>query len=150
MLLLDGPEGLLKSTFFRIMGYDVYFTDNLPIGADGKTVIEQTNGKWIVELSELAALNKKENEETKAFITRRQDEARRPYGRERSDYPRQFILGATSNKLRPFKDTDGNRRWWIVVCRKRMEGEALKAERDQIWAEAAAREAAGEPKLAFA
>lgn len=145
VLLLDGPEGLLKSTFFRIMGYDVYFTDNLPIGVDGKGVIEQTYGKWIVEFAELAALNKRENEETKAFITRRQDEGRRCYDRERSEHPRQFVLGGTSNKAKPFKDTDGNRRWWMVVCRKRMDTKTLVAERDQIWAEAAFREAAGEP-----
>jgi len=146
VLTLDGDEGLGKSTFFRIMAYDVYFTDNLPIASDGKKTIEQMRGKWRAELGELVGADKKEEQEIKAFITRQVDESRLVWDKETSKVPRQFGLGATTNKTRPLKGSDGNRRFWIVHCTKKMDPDALIAERDQIWAEAMVAEKAGEPQ----
>lgn len=144
VLTLAGDEGLLKSTYFRQMGYDIYFTDNLPIAADGKVTIEQTRGKWIAELAEIVGINKREDEEIKAFITRQVDEKRLSYDRETTKVPRQFGLAATTNKLNPFRGSDGNRRWWLVYCTRKMDVTALTAERDQVWAEAMVAAKAGQ------
>jgi predicted P-loop ATPase len=136
VLTLIGEEGLLKSGYFRAMGYDIYFTDNLPLGADGKVTFEQTRGKWIAEIAELSGIQKKETEQVKAFITRQVDEARAVWDVETSSVPRQFALAATANKDAPLQGATGNRRWWIVACARRLDLAKLKAERDQLWAEA--------------
>jgi predicted P-loop ATPase len=144
VLTLIGEEGLLKSGFFRAMGYDIYFTDNLPLGADGKVTFEQTRGKWIAELAELVGMAQKESEQVKAFVTRQVDEARAVWDVETSSVPRQFGLAATANKDAPLQGATGNRRWWIVPCTKSCDLVALRSERDQLWAEAVHYAKAGE------
>ena len=54
MLVLEGVEGLSKSTLLRLLAVnEEWFTDSLPLNADDKTMIEFSGGKWIVEIAEL-------------------------------------------------------------------------------------------------
>lgn len=65
------------------------------------------------------------------------------YGRMREIYPRQFIIIGTTNSHKYLQDDTGNRRFWPVRLDK-FNVEMLKKFRDQLWAEAAARESEGE------
>ena len=56
--------------------------------------------------------------------------------------PRQFVAIATTNDEKFLKDPTGNRRFWPIRCVK-IDLEALKADREQIWAEAAHLEVQG-------
>ncbi len=155
VLIFEGPQGTGKSTVFRALAYDDWFTDNLTIGLDPKEVIELTRGKWICELAELTNLAKREVEAVKAFVTRQVDEARMAYGREVQTVLRQFVLAATTNRARYLRDDSGDRRFWMVQTKGvidtgkdnlplMLDIEGLRAARDQLWAEAAVREANGE------
>lgn len=145
-LVLEGPQGAGKSSLLSILGSQ-WFTDNLAIGADSKIVIEQTRGRWIVELPELSGLGKRDVEEVKAFLSRQVDEARLAFGRLATSKPRQFICIATVNPGATGEyliDSTGNRRFWPIVV-KTIDLVRLKLDRDQLWAEAAHAESEGAP-----
>lgn len=155
VLIFEGPQGTGKSTVFRTLAYDDWFTDNLTIGLDPKQVIELTRGKWIAELAELTNLGKRDVEAVKSFVTRQVDEARAAFGREVQIVPRQFVLAATTNRPRYLRDESGDRRFWMVQTKGvidtgkdnlplMLDIEGLREVRDQLWAEAAVREANGE------
>ncbi|MXO62522.1 virulence-associated E family protein [Qipengyuania oceanensis] len=143
MLILESEQGTNKSSALRVLaGRDEQFADDLPLNADGKKTIEQTAGKWIIEAGELKGMRKGEVEHLKAFLSRQDDTARLSYARLPVIVPRQFVVIGTTNSERYLRDLTGNRRFWPVRvgC---FDLEALRRDRDQIWAEAAAREAEG-------
>lgn len=144
MLVLHSGQGTFKSSALKALaGGDAWFTDTLPVDADARVVIEQTRGKWIVELAELAGLKRAEVEHVKATLSRQQDRARAVWGRRAEDVPRQCVFFGTTNAERFLTDPTGNRRFWPVRV-ERFDADALKRDRDQLWAEAAAREEGGE------
>lgn len=131
-LVFEGRQGAGKSTVFSILG-GPWFTDDVP-EMHGKTAAEAVGGAWIVEIAELAAMNRSEVENVKAFITRRVDRFRPAYGRRVIEAPRTSVFGGTSNGHAYLKD-DENRRFWPVEVRD-IDFNAIKAVRDQLWAEA--------------
>jgi hypothetical protein len=82
-------------------------------------------------------------EHLKAMLSRQVDRARLAYDRTPTEYPRQSVFIGTTNSASYLRDMTGDRRYWPVAV-ERFDLEALKANRDQLWAEAAAREASGE------
>jgi predicted P-loop ATPase len=119
-----------------------WFTDSIDLGVDDKKMIEQTAGRWIIEIPELRG-RRGDVDRIKAFLSRAEDSSRLSYDRFRTDRPRSFLMFGTSNEPQFLIDPTGNRRFWPVICGV-VDVEALKRERDQLWAEAAAAEAAGE------
>ena len=153
MLILEMPmQGKDKSTTILVLAVrEEWFSDDLPLNADGKKVIEQTRGKWIIEASELSGIRKSDVEHLKAMLSRRTDRSRLAWDRLTTDRPRQWIAIGTTNATYYLRDTTGNRRFWPVAVTGFDVG-ALARDRDQLWAEAAAREATGasirlDPKL---
>lgn len=141
--ILEGEQGILKSTFWKTMSYG-WFTDCLPIGSEPKITIEQTRGVLFAEFAELDGINKKDVETNKAFLSRSEDRARLVWSRKAAVVKRQWIPVGSTNRDRYLRD-DANRRYWPVACRGRIDIECLLEARDQLWAEAAVREAQGEP-----
>lgn len=143
LYLISEQQGFGKSTLWQEMAVDPErFTDNLDMDASSKQVLEKTRGKWIVESSDLSGINGKTVEHLKALLSRQVDEDRLSYDRFVTRRPRQFIIVGTSNETKALRDPTGNRRFWPVVVEE-IDLEAIKRDRDQIWAEAAAREAEG-------
>ena len=120
-----------------------WFADDLPLNVEGKRVIETLRGRWIVEAAELSGMRKADVEHLKALLSRRIDRARMAWGRLPIEVPRQCIIVGTTNKSEYLRDTTGNRRFWPVLI-VQFDLAALRRDRDQLWAEAAAREAKGE------
>jgi predicted P-loop ATPase len=73
-------SGLLKSTALATLVGKEYFGDHLP-DIRNKDVSQYLRGKWLIELGELSVLNKTDIESLKAFITRREEKYRPPWGR---------------------------------------------------------------------
>ena len=90
----------------------------------------------------------------KLFASKTVDAARPAYGRNRVDRPRRCIFVATTNEDTYLRDTTGNRRFWPVRLqgvipsadgKKMIDLAGIERDRDQLWAEAVAIEATGEP-----
>ena len=81
MLVLESEQGTDKSTAFRTLTGEDWFSDDLPLNSDSKQVIERTAGKWIVEAAELKGMRRGETEGLKAFLSRSHDRARLAYDR---------------------------------------------------------------------
>ena len=80
VLVLNGEQGLGKSTFFAIIG-GKWYSDSLTISdMKDKTAAEKLGGYWIMEIGELAGLKKMDVETVKSFITRTDDKFRQSYG----------------------------------------------------------------------
>lgn len=136
MLVLEGPQGIGKSSAIRALCHDqAWFTDQLEVGADPKVIIEKTAGAWLVEMPELDGLGRRDTNRVKSFITSTHDRARLAYGRFAVTKGRQFVLFGTTNEGRYLSDLTGNRRFWIVRVTK-ADLARITAIRDQLWAEA--------------
>ena len=148
VLILDGKQGIGKGTLFSKLGKE-WFTDSLSINdMKDKTGPEKLQGKWILELGEMAGMKKVEIETVKSFITRTDDYYRPAFGHVVESHPRQSILvGSTNAEFGYLHDLTGNRRFWPVhveASTKRHSWDLTDEEVDQIWAEAIQRYKDGE------
>lgn len=113
-ILIGTKQGEGKSTLVRWLAlHDDYYGEVTIM--EGQQAIEQLQGKWICEISELLALTKtKEQEAAKAYITRAVDTYRKPWDKNVTDLPRRCIFVGTSNNANPLTDKTGNRRYYPV------------------------------------
>lgn len=143
VLILEGEQGIGKSTALNILAGDDYFLDSLPNLHD-KEAAQLLQGVWLVELGELAALRRSEVEDVKRFIVARSDSFRPPYGRIPVKRPRTMIFAATTNAAEHLKDTTGSRRFWPIKLTGKINLPGLVRDRDQLFAEARFRLTMGE------
>lgn len=145
MLILESEQGLQKSTALSLLCVDrEWFSDDLPLDVEAKELIERTAGKWIIEASELQGMSTAKMESIKALLSRSVDgPVRQAYGRISVEKERQFIFIGTTNGHAYLSDFTGNRRFWPVRIVK-FDLDWIRANRDQLWAEASSRESAGE------
>ncbi len=141
MLVLEGPQGKSKSEALRTLAVrDAWYTDRLSHVAS-KDAAQEMAGVWLIEIAEMDALTRAAASEKKAFLTRRSDRFRPPYGRHQIRLPRQCVFAGTINQ--PFggylTDPTGARRYWPVACRSTIDRSGLERDRDQLWAEAVTR-----------
>jgi predicted P-loop ATPase len=142
MLVLESPQGMGTSSALRILAVDDrWFTDDLPLESDAAQLVKATAGKWIVEAS--ASKGCSSSALLKACLSRRCDMTRLPYDRKSSLVPRQFVIVGTTSETDYLRDATSNRRFWPVRI-QRFDLERLRADRDQLWAEASVAEATGE------
>ena len=139
--VLEGPEGIDKSTAIRVLAGDENFSDASIIGADAKEVQEQLDGVWMHENADLDGMRRADVTKVKNFARRQVDRARPAYGRGREDRPRRSIeWGSTNEELYLFSQT-GNRSFWQLKTGK-IDTKALIRDRAQLLGEAATYEAA--------
>ena len=146
MLVLEGEQGIGKSTALRIIGDPCgadSFTDS--ISAFGtKDAAQEVCGVWLIEISELDAITRPADVSTvKSFLSKTSDRYRPPYGRHVKTFPRQCFFGGSTNSQNWNRDDTGGRRFWPIVCGI-MNLEGLRANIDQLWAEAHTRYLAGD------
>ena len=139
MLVLNGPQGIGKSTLISILGGE-WFSDSLQLSdTQDKTAAEKLQGSWILEIGELAGLKKAEVETLRGFISRQDDKYRAAYGHRVTPHPRQCVFIGTTNAVDGYlRDTAGNRRFWpinVTGGADKKPWELSQEEVNQIWAE---------------
>lgn len=132
-LVLEGDQGKRKSSALRVLAKDWFTDDVSDIGTKDSAI--QLQGQWIVEIAELDAFNRAEMTTVKAWLVRRWDNFRPPYGRRAQKFPRQNIFAASTNKSDWGNDDTGLRRFWPVVVGD-IDIDGFTEAVDQLWAEA--------------
>jgi predicted P-loop ATPase len=143
VLILEGPQGIGKSTSIRRLVTDEWFSD-AHIDIREKDAVLAMTGIWAIELGELSSLKKSDVDQLKEFISRRFDRIRLPYGALTELFPRQCVFIGTTNSVEYLRDISGNRRFWPVevgAC----DWDAITRDRDQLFAEARWYYEIGEP-----
>lgn len=143
-VLIGTKQGEGKSTLVRWLALsDEYFSEVNEF--EGQRGIENLEGAWICEVSELLAMTKtKEQEAVKSFLTRLNDRYRMPFDKRVTDHPRQCLFIGTTNKEQFLTDKTGNRRFYPVKVNQSgydlFEHESeIKEYIRQCWAEAKAK-----------
>ena len=146
MTVVTGPQGIGKSTLFRIMSRG-WFSDGLRT-FEGKDASELIQGVWIVEVGELGAMRRDDVNHIKQFLSQQTDRYRAAYARNVKDCPRCCVFFGTSNDSEYLRDKTGNRRFWpidVVQAPTKSVFTDLEPAVDQLWAEAVMYWRTGEP-----
>jgi predicted P-loop ATPase len=141
-IVLEGKQGKYKSTALEVLAGEWFADSKLAIG--DKDAMQGIAGVWIYEIAELASLGKADVETIKAFMSSRRDHYRPSYGRHAIDVPRQTAFAGTTNAETYLQDATGGRRFNPFRTGE-INIKALRADRDQLWAEALHRYESGSP-----
>lgn len=134
-----GGQGLGKSYFINKLAKG-WGNDSLQ-RVDNKDAYESLIGSWLVELPEMSAMKRVDNETIKHFLSKQEDRFRQSYGKRTTTFERACTFWGSSNDLNFLKDTTGNRRYYPIGCDKDQQTlqswkDLSDAMIDQIWAEA--------------
>lgn len=134
-LILQGAQGVGKSTFFRVIG-GTWFSDT-EMALD-KDALMQLRGAWIYEWAELEnVMGRHAVARVKAFLTSTEDKYRPPFGRTPITVRRSGVIVGTTNNEDFLHDPTGSRRFWVVPVGV-IDLARLRAEREELLAEAVA------------
>lgn len=134
-LILQGKQGIGKSTFFNVLYGNEFFTDSVTgTDRDNLLILHQ---HWCSELAEFESITgKKASGELKAFLSKSVDTFREPYGRSSRTVKRQSVIVGSVNECEFLVDSTGNRRFWVIPIDQSINLETVKKHRDVIWYQA--------------
>lgn len=148
MIVLEGHQGYKKSTSLKeLVGEEFYWDCAEPMGS--KDFLRGLKGKIIVELSELNSILKSDVDMVKKTLSCSVDEYIEKYQIENVVIPRTCVFVGTTNENEYLMDATGNRRFWPVKIEKEVDLEYIKANREQLFAEASYRLKNGETYWEF-
>lgn len=131
--VLEGLQGRGKSSFLNVLGSPWYASITSSFG--GEEFLKQIQGKWLIEVPDMAGFSKAQHTHILAVVATRTDRYRDSYGRRPEDRPRGTVFAATSENQNYLKDLRGRRRWWPLMCQF-IDMDALVEMRSQLFAEA--------------
>jgi putative DNA primase/helicase len=143
MVVFEGGQGKKKSSALDIIG-GAWFAEQHE-NVTSREFFQVLQGKLLIEISELDAFSRSDVTKVKQVVSCRSDRYREPYGRHAKDHPRQCVFVGTTNKDDWNRDETGARRFWPIACHGEIDLDAIRANRDQCFAEALHRYKAGEP-----
>ena len=115
MLVLQGPQGVGKTSFVRQIGIRPDFVKlGQWLDPHDKDTYRRCISAWIVELGEIETTLRSDLERLKAFITNEVDEYRLPYARADNKSPRRTSFVGTCNSEQFLIDPSGSRRFWTI------------------------------------
>ena len=116
VMILQGGQGLGKSTLIRLMALDdSWFSDSLG-NLDSEKAVESLIGTWVIELAELSSFTRTKSgtDSIKRFTSATEDRCRLPYAKRTENFPRQCVFAGTTNRTDFLIDETGNRRFYII------------------------------------
>lgn len=136
VVILEGLQGKRKSTFIKTLARN-WFVELEGDLHDRKQLVEKMQGAWILEIPELSGFGKAEIQAIKALFSADHDKVRLAYDKRGKLFKRQCIFIGSTNDAEYLRDPTGGRRFWPIVCNvESIDIAGLRAEVDQMWAEA--------------
>lgn len=136
--ILVGEQGVRKTSGVEAMVPDARHFVEIKFDDNETEMARRMRGKLIGEIGELRGLHSREIEHIKAWITRTHEEWVPKFKEFSTKFPRRLVFIGTTNQDEFLADETGNRRW--LPIRVGLGGfvdiDAIKADRDQLWAEA--------------
>lgn len=134
-LVLMGPQGWRKSSFFAALGGEWFADTAIMLG--NKDAYMQIHSAWIYEFAEIDSLmSNRSASDVKAFASSASDTFRAPYAPDIQTHKRSTVIVGTTNQEHFLTDDTGARRWWCVEVMKHIDTPPIRVMRDQLWAEA--------------
>ena len=134
-LILIGLQGAGKSTAVAAMSpFDDWFCE-LDLSADDDKKARMLRGKVIAEFGEMRGMYAREVSHIKAFMTKQFEEWVPKFIEYTTRYYRRTVFVGTSNEDEVLADRTGNRRWAPVRVGA-VDVDAIRRDREQLWAEA--------------
>lgn len=139
VLVLCGPQGVGKTSFFRRLALESrFFGEGCSLDFRDKDSCIKATGFWITELAEIESTFRTDVEKLKSFLTNPTDELRRPYARAAAKTFRRTSFCGSCNSEKFLIDESGNRRFWVVPVQKIDLDRLARLDVLQLWAQIAA------------
>jgi predicted P-loop ATPase len=136
--ILVGPQGLRKTSSIMAMAPAEEHYVSIPLDARDDDTSRRLRGKLVGELEELRGLNSRAIEEIKAWITRRVEGWIPKYREFENTFKRRLLFFGSTNEDEFLADPTGERRWLPGLCGA-LDIDWIRENRDQLWAEGAAK-----------
>lgn len=133
--IFESGQGTIKSTSVAALAPDPEYFVEINFNENESDLARKMRGKMVGEISELRGLHTRDLETIKAFVTRTHEQWVPKYMEKTKTLPRRLIFIGTTNQKEILADDSGNRRWLPIRVEKG-DIEAIKRDRDQLWAEA--------------
>ena len=151
LILFNSIGGRFKSVLFRklfnnIDGKNYLHESGIKDIANPQSIVQDSSGHWCELLDEDSSITRTDQASLKKFFTTTIDSATLKWEKFATPYPRQFVIGGTTNKKELFLSEGGLRRFHVFD----MSGctpdkmEWLARNRDRLFAEADTAYQAGE------
>ena len=142
IILQSYSQGIGKSMFFRtIAGYnEEFFSDS--IGSDLLSKDEKLKlySSWLMELGEADRWTRSSrshnSSELKNFISATHDQIRAPFSKDTENRGRNFVIVGTTNEPTLLQDSTGNRRYWVIPIKDKINLKFLRENKVNLWAAA--------------
>lgn len=138
MPILIGGQGGGKTSSVEALCPDPANFGELDMTKNDADLARALRGKQIMELAELQGLSGRALESTKAWISRKEEKWIPKFEEREAMYPRRIIVIGTTNETEILDDPTGERRFLPVKVGV-VDVEGLVRDRDQLWAEGAAK-----------
>ena len=133
--ILVGPQAAGKSTAVAALVPDPgRFFREVSFNESEADLARRLKGVMVAELAELSGLRRRDLETIKALISRTNDCWVPKYKESETSYPRRAVFIGTTNEDEFLADPTGDRRFLPVVVGM-IDLEAIRRDRDQLWAE---------------
>ena len=142
------PQGVLTFRGAQGMGKTNFLTGLLPLekhdwvgngaglNVENKDNLVQLLRGWILELGEADSTLARDQTRLKAVITNKKQSVRLPYDRNTTDVWTHVSLCASVNDNEFLRDITGNRRWWVVEPKGKIDLKRLGTlDKEQLWAQ---------------
>ena len=138
-----GAQGCGKSTGVAALVPAPELFAELSLSDRDADISRSIRGKLVCEFGELRGLKSRDAESIKGFISSTIERWRPLYREYETTYARRCLFIGTTNDDEFLGDPTGERRWLPVRIKGKVDVEAIKRDRDQLWAEGRVRYVAG-------